>query len=65
MLDKTGRLLEIGQDVKVPAQKDGKNKYNGFVGFVDAILEDRGTAIIKDRDKEYFEIEVDKLVIKY
>lgn len=64
MLDKTGRYLEIGQDVLVPDPNDSDMHNHSFVGDVYAILEDRGTVIVRDGDSEFFEIEADRLYIE-
>jgi len=64
MLDKNGNLLEIGQDVTVPDPNGKDIHIYSFVGYVNDILEDRGTAIIEDQCSDFFEIEAERLVIR-
>ena len=64
MLDKTGRLLEVGQDVLVPNPNSSDIHNYSFVGYVNDILESRGTVIVEDGDSDFFEIEADRLVIR-
>jgi hypothetical protein len=64
MLDKKGFLLEIGQDVNVPDPNDSDIHNHSFIGYVNDILEDRGTAIIEDQDSDFFEIETERLEIR-
>jgi len=64
MLDKNGNLLEIGQDVTVPDPNSNDIYLYSFVGYVNDILEDRGTAIIEDQCSDFFEIEAERLVIR-
>jgi hypothetical protein len=64
MLDKTGRYLEVGQDVLVPDPNDSDIHTHSFVGYVNDILEDRGTVIVEDGDSDFFEIEADRVFIE-
>ena len=64
MLDKTGRYLEVGQDVLVPDPNDSDMHTHSFVGYVVDVLEDRGTAIVEDQCSNFFEIEADRLYIE-
>lgn len=64
MLDKKGFLLEVGQDVNVPDPNDSDIHNHAFIGYVNDILEDRGTAIIEDGDSDFFEIETERLEIR-
>ena len=64
MLDKTGKLLEAGQDVLVPNPDSSDIHNHSFVGYVADVLEDRGTVIVEDQCSDFFEIEAERLVIK-
>ena len=64
MLDKNGNFLEVGQDVTVPDPNSNDIHLYSFVGYVNDILEDRGTAIIEDQCSSFFEIEAERLVIR-
>jgi len=64
MLDRNGNLLEVGQDVNVPDPNGSDIHNHSFIGYVNDILEDRGTAIIEDQCSDFFEIEAERLVIR-
>jgi hypothetical protein len=65
MLDKTGRLLEAGQNVFVPNHPNDKDNHtHSFIGYVVDVLEDRDTVIVEDKCSEFFEIEAERVVIQ-
>ena len=64
MLDKNGNLLEVGQDVVVPNPNGSDIHHHSFIGYVNDILEARGTVIVEDQDSDFFEIEAERLVIQ-
>ena len=63
MFDRKGNLLEVGQYAEVPAPNDSDIHNFSFVGYVNDVLEDRGTVIIEDQDSDFFEIEGERLTI--
>ncbi len=63
MTDKQGFLIEVGMQVEVPCPNESDIHNFDFVGTVEDILDDRGTAIIIDGDGDFFEIECDRLTV--
>ena len=64
MKDKNGKLLEVGQHVIVPDPNETDIHNFSFVGYLNDILEERGTCIIEDGDSDFFEIECERLEIE-
>ena len=64
MLDRTGKFLEIGQNVLVPSPSKSDLFKASFVGTIADILEGRGSVIVEDQCSDYFEVEAERLIVR-
>jgi len=65
MLDKTGTVLEMYQQVEVGEPTRGDMHQHSFIGIIprDGILESRGTVIVEDQCGEAFEVDADNVEV--